>query len=316
MPPVVLELQSVFEALDDGDLLAALTGPTRRGPKGYPVAILWRCFIARYVMGLDSVCALLRALYDNPHLARVCGIRDSAPIPSQPTMSRFFAKMAHDQVSLRMVKDVSRSLVRHQYATLPGFGQRVALDATTLKGWVNGAKGKRVDPDAGWAVKQGTQGVKEYTFGYKLHLLVDCEYELPIAANVSAGNVHDVLRASNVLSEARFTYPKFHPRYVLADAGYSSVALHHLIVGQYTASPVIDLNPKHKRGRTRSDGFYRSPEWQAIYTQRQSVERAFSRLKGQRALNKIRVRRLRKVTTHVYLSLIAMQAVWFARHIE
>ena len=113
VPPVVLELQSVFEALADGDPLAALTGPTRRGPKGYPVAILWRCFIARYVMGLDSVCALLRALHDNPYLARVCGIGDSDSIPSQPTMSRFFAKMAHDQVSLRMVKDVSRRSLNH-----------------------------------------------------------------------------------------------------------------------------------------------------------------------------------------------------------
>ena len=313
VPPVVLELQSVFEALDDGDLLASLTGPTRRGPKGYPVAILWRCFIARYVMGLDSVCALLRALHDNPYLARACGIGDSDPIPSQPTMSRFFAKMAHDQVSLRMVKDVSRRLVRKQYATLPGFGERVALDSTTLKGWVNGGRGKAVDPDAGWSVKKGTQGVKEYVFGYKLHLLVDCEYELPIAANVSAGNVHDVLRASNALSEARFTHSKFHPRYVLADAGYSSAALHRLIVRQYTATPVIDLNPKHKRGRTRNDGFYRSPEWKALYKQRQSVERAFSRLKGQRALNKIRVRGLRKVTVHSYLALIAMQAVAGAR---
>ena len=157
--------------------------------------------------------------------------------------------------------------------------------------------------------RAGHPGVKEFVFGWKLHLLVDAEYELPIAANVSAGNVHDVLRASNVLSEAWFTYSKFHPRYVLADAGYSSVALHHLIVGQYTATPVIDLNPKHKRGRTRNDGFYRSPEWQAIYKQRQSVERAFSRLKGQRSLNHITVRRRRKVTAHCYLSLIALQAL-------
>jgi hypothetical protein len=38
------------------------------------------------------------------------------------------------------------------------------------------------------------------------------------------------------------------------------------------------------------------------------VERSFSRLKGQRFLNHIAVRRLRQVTAHCYLSLIAMQA--------
>ena len=52
-----------------------------------------------------------------------------------------------------------------------------------------------------------------------------------------------------------------------------------------------------------------SPEWKALYKQRQAVERAFSRLKGQRALNRITVRQRRKVTVHCYLSLIVMQAV-------
>jgi len=48
--------------------------------------------------------------------------------------------------------------------------------------------------------------------------------------------------------------------------------------------------------------------WKALFRQRQAVEWAFSRLKGQRSLNRITVRRRMKVTTHCYLSLIAMQA--------
>ena len=133
------------------------------------------------------------------------------------------------------------------------------------------------------------------------------ESELPIAANVSAGNVHDVKRASNALSEARFT-GGFHPQFILADAGYSALALHRLIRRQYWATPVIDLNRQHKRLLEHVGDFFRSPAWKAVYKQRQAVERAFSRLKGQRALNHITVRRRRKVTAHCYLSLIAMQA--------
>ncbi len=41
----------------------------------------------------------------------------------------------------------------------------------------------------------------------------------------------------------------------------------------------------------------------------EGVERAFSRLKGQRSLNCINVRGLRKVTAHCYLSVLAMQIV-------
>ncbi|MCH7656219.1 MAG: transposase [Chloroflexi bacterium] len=312
-PPVVRELRAVFENIEAEPLLAHLTGPTRRGPKGHPMRVLWQCFVAKYRLGLPSTDAMIRALHDNPYLATACGIDSPDAIPHKSTFSRFFAKLARDQVSLKMVKDVSRRLVRHHYATLPGFGERVALDSTTLKGWVNGARGKAVDPDAGWSVKKGTQGVKEYIFGYKLHLLVDCEYEMPISAHVSAGNVHDAKVASNVLSQARYSYGRFHPRYFLADAGYSSAALYRLVKRQYAAEPVIDLHPTHRALRAHVGEWYRSPEWQAIYKQRQAVERSFSRLKGQRALNKIRVRRLRKVSTHVYLSLIAMQAVGMAR---
>ena len=49
--------------------------------------------------------------------------------------------------------------------------------------------------------------------------------------------------------------------------------------------------------------------WSALYKQRQAVERAFPRLKGQRSLNHIRVRGLRSFTEHRYLSVIAMQVV-------
>jgi hypothetical protein len=51
------------------------------------------------------------------------------------------------------------------------------------------------------------------------------------------------------------------------------------------------------------------PEWKALYSQRQAVERCFSRLKGLRSLNNITLQRLPKVTVHIYLSLIVMQAL-------
>ncbi len=50
-----------------------------------------------------------------------------------------------------------------------------------------------------------------------------------------------------------------------------------------------------------------------LYKQRQAVECAFSRLKGQRSLNHIRVRGLKKVTAHCYMSVIAMQVVNLAK---
>lgn len=246
VPPVVGQLRALFSSLDDAKLLIALAGPTRRGPKGHPVAVLWHCYIAKYALGLASTEALRRELRNNPFVAGACGIGSASATPHHSVFSRFFAKLASSKY-LHLVKDVSRSLVRQCYEELPGFGQRVALDSTTLKGWVNGGKPKPSDREAGWSVKQNTHGRTEYTLGYKLHLLVDCESELPIAANINPGNVHDAKRATNVLSEARTACSKFRPKYVLADKGYSGKPLAIHIRKVYNSQPIIQVLPSHKR---------------------------------------------------------------------
>lgn len=264
--------------------------------------------ITKYVLGLPSTAALIRTLEQNPFIAEVCGIASPDAIPLKSAFTRFIYKLAQYNITAK-VKDVARALVRKHYAVLPGFGKRVAIDSTTLKGWVNGGKPVRSDPEAEWCVKKNTHGKTEFTLGWKLHLMVDTEYELPIAANVSAGNVHDVTRATNMLTEARRTYSRFHPRHVLADQGYSSKPLFRTIRNQFKAIPIIQVNRAHKKLIRDLGDFQKTTEGKALYKQRTSVERAFSRLKGQRSLNNITTRGLRKVTVHCYLSLIAMQAI-------
>ena len=178
-PPVVAQLESVFANLEDAELLEILKGSVRRGPKGHSVQTLWRCFVMKHALSLPSTAAMIRMLHNNPFVAEVCGIDSPNAIPHEATFSRFFWKLSKH---LPRVKDVSRAMTRKHYATLSGFGERVALDSTTLKAWSNGGKTKKADPQAGWSIKMGTQGTKELTYGWKLHLLVDCEYELPIAA--------------------------------------------------------------------------------------------------------------------------------------
>ena len=306
-PPIVQELSDVFAKLDDTPLLSALIGSTRRGPKGHPVEVLWHCFVAKYVMGLESTRALIRTLVNNPYIAEACGIPWPQDIPHEATFSRFFKKLSRPKY-LPLVKNVSRALVRRHYAELPGFGERVAMDSSTLKGWVNGGKPKHSDAEARWSVKKNTHGKTEFVLGWKLHLVVDAEYELPISANVSPGNVHDAQRASNLLSEARFTHSRFSPRYVMADQGYSGRPLQKLIRQQFAAWPIIKVHKGHKKLMAEFGELQKTPAWKALFAQRPAVERAFSRLKGQRSLNHIRVRGWRKVTAHCYLSLIAMQA--------
>ncbi len=304
-PPIVAELRAIFDSLDDSRLIEALIGPTRRGPKGHSVKALWNCFVAKHALSLPSTRELIRTLGNNPYIREACGL---TAVPHEATFSRFFAKLASNRV-LPRVKDISRSMASKHLQTLPGFGKRVALDSTTLRGWSNGGKPKKSDKDAGWSIKKGTHGRKEFTFGYKLHLLVDCEYELPMVATVSAGNVHDYKKAKTVLCEAKNYVKGFHPDYVMADQGYSGRSLLSFVNRQVRATPIIQVNKTHKGLMSMMGEFQGTPSWKALYNQRQAVERVFSRLKMRRSLKDIKVRGIRKVTAHCYLSLIAMQAL-------
>ena len=304
-PPVVAELEAIFEQLPDFELLARLRGPKRRGPKGHDVRALWHGYLTLYYLGLPSVSDLVRTLRDNPYIAQACGFD---AVPSQPTFSRFLARLAKPKMAME-VKKVMRRMVRRCFDQLPGFGELVALDSTSIKAWANGAKknrkGQNADVDAGWSIKKGTEGRTKFTFGFKAHLLCDANYELPISVDVSAGHVHDVTRASPLLRQGTATDRRFWPKYVLADAGYSSDALRYAIRHNHAATPIIDPNKSHKKAFRATD---KTDDWKALYAKRTGVERMFSRLKGHRRLNSIRVRGIRKVTVHVLLSVIALQA--------
>ena len=316
-PAVVQELEAIFSVLPDAELLNALRGPKRRGRPGHDPKVLWRCFITRYVLGIESISALRRRLGDNPYIAQACGIKSPETMPSQPTLSRFGAKMAKRPFA-NMVRNVQRELTRRLYETLPGFGRTVAIDSTDLKGWSNPSKkgkkrskvrrhpvkpGRISDTDAGWSVKTNTRGNKGYTWGFKAHIICDAHYELPIVVDTTPGNFHDVRKAGGMLMQARRVTGKFMPEYFLADAGYSSKALRHMLRRQFKAEPVIDPNPTHRRALK---------EWREEYNEikkaRTSVERLNARLKGFFALDHLRVRGNTKVKLHAHLSVMALQA--------
>ncbi len=298
--PIVRQLNAIFRSIPDKDLITALKAPT--GRPGYTVEVLWKTYVASVVLGLPTFASLIRTLHDNPLVAIACGITSAEGIPTKFAYSRFVRKLSQPRYVV-MVKNIMRSLTRSLYETLPDFGKSVAIDSTDLKAWSNGARKPVSDPDATWAVKLDTSGKKKFYYGYKLHLLADTQYEIPIAANLTTASIHDVRVASRVLSQARYTYSGFYPRYVLGDAGYSSKKLRVLIKRQYKAEPIIKVNPAHKKAL-----FTETKEWQAIYSRRSSIERIFSRLKGYRRLNNITVRRIHKVTVHCFLSLIVVQA--------
>lgn len=215
-------------------------------------------------------------------------------------------KVSRNNHTVLVVKRIMYRLANECYRTLEDFGKVVAIDSTDLKAWSNGSKETKTDPDAGWILKGDTQGQRKFVWGYKLHAIVDAKYEIPIVANITRGNFADVKQATALMEQARDMDSTFHPAYVVCDAGYSSGKLRKRLRWWYHTRPIIKsrkIDPWIKD---------ETPEWQAIDDRRTAVERVFSRMKTQRRLNHVTVRRQRKVLVHSLIPVIVTQATALA----
>ncbi len=301
--PLADQIRTILHQIPDDDLISGLT-TYHAGRRGYGLRTLWRTYVAGAYLGTPSFAALIRALEDNPALRAACGIRSPDGIPSKYAYSRFLRKFTAYR-NVKRVRDILRAMTRQLYETFPDFGKVVSIDSTDMKAWSNPNHREKADPEAGWVVKQGTNGKKKYVYGWKLHVLANSRWELPIAAKLTAGNVSDVTQASALLREARRTSTRFNPASVAADAGYSSKDLRHVIRRQYKALPVVMPNKGHRKAVAAT---VQTPEWKRAYRMRTGIERLFGRLKSHRRLDSVTVRGRYKVTVHSLLPMIVAQA--------
>ncbi len=278
--PFTRLLEDLFNTIPEDELLKAFK-VYYAGRCAYTYKVLWLTYIAMIVLNIPSFAVLIRALEDNPYLAEACGIYSPDSIPSKFAYSGFLRKFEtyHNVV---LVKNVMRNLTYRCYETFPNFGKSVAIDATDLKAWSNGRKTHKTDCDAGWVIKTDTAGKSKFVWGYKMHLMVDTIHEIPITASITRGNMADVRQATPLLSQARRITSKFHPDYVICDAGYSSEKLRRTIKRQWRAQPIIRAPKTHKKWLSEE-----TPEWQTIFNLRTAVERVFGRMKDHRRLNDI-----------------------------
>lgn len=243
-------LHLVLETLNTDRLLKALEDEHRRGPTQYRARSLWSALIAGVVYRIPTVAELRRHLASNPYLRFVCGI-SSGRIPSEATFSRFLGALVKHEDLLRAC---IHELVQRFGLVAPGFGGKVAVDSTSVLAYARGKKGGAADPDARWGVKEAAEGKakgkggrsftrdgKYYWFGYKLHLLVDARYEIPIGFAVTAANEADTKYLEPLLEHRERLLAGVKLEVAIADAGYDSRA-NCLAVRKRGGAPIIPLN--------------------------------------------------------------------------
>lgn len=167
--------------------------------------------------------------------------------------------------------------------------------------------------------EEGSEGWNDFKlgFGYKLHLLVDCETKFPIAICITNGLANDMTLAIPLLKKARYWLRKC--GYVLADKGYDWGDLVNWIVKKIHAKAGIPIK-KVKRGKNYTwEGAWRNFLFKAkgrtlkksIYNKRGTVERVFSVLKRTYHLGKEEARGILNFAKNVYLALICYMCKLF-----
>lgn len=239
--PLTRELDALFESLESNTLLEQIR-PYGRGRTGYGPKTMWRCTLLGFVLGIPADAAIIRYLEDNPTLAAAVG-----GIPSPWAFSRFRKRLTGN---LEALETCSAGVVDRLKAILPGLGKVVAVDASDVHAWSN--RHKPSDGDAKFGAKQ-KDGGKYFWYGYKLHVAVCADTEIPLAATVTPGNTYDGHQLGPVLMKAADSHAWFKPELeaVLADKGYDAKACRDFVRYYLDAEPVIDSREKGKKRRLR-----------------------------------------------------------------
>ena len=245
------ELAAVFSSLDDAALLARLQEYRPTGRPGYPLKALWRAYVASFILNLPHTNALIRRLEDEPDFRYLCGFL--GPLPHRTTFNRFIQRLSYHT---DLVQTVFADLTRQLKTMLPDLGAEVAIDSTTVRSHCSPNRKRISDPEASWTAKNSARAKekgKEWHHDYKVHMVADANYGVPLAHLVTTAKRNDSPELPAVIARTEALYPWFKPSAVVADRGYDSVANHEYL-HQRGILPVIHI--RRKANAALHDGIY------------------------------------------------------------
>ncbi len=77
-----------------------------------------------------------------------------------------------------------------------------------------------------------------YWFGYKLHLLIDAVYELPVSFILTPANQSDTPQLPVLLEKGKLKRPEAKPEVVITDKGYDSKNNNETVYKEYKVAPI------------------------------------------------------------------------------
>ncbi len=246
----------VLENLTDERLMQIIERERKNGRNDYPVKAVWNCIIAGIVFQHPSIESLIRELKRNAQLRQICGLdvcKGIEGVPPSYVFSRFMKRLTSHQ---NLIDDSFNILVDSMYKLLPDFGENIAGDGKAISSLAKCKNKKtkrdgRRDLDANFGTKKykginsdGTSWSKTVSwFGYKLHLLVDSKYELPIAYEVTKASKGETPIMKALITKLNNVHSSITGacKHAYFDRGYDDKDLIKTLWDEYRIKPVIDI---------------------------------------------------------------------------
>jgi IS5 family transposase len=161
-------------------------------------------------------------------------------------------------------------------------------------------EGNPDDKEAGW----GWDHIQEeYVYGYKIHVIVDTNTELPITLGVSKANVHDSKEFQRLYSETKSYKTRFPTKFFTADKAFDASSIRMTLLKD-------EVKPIIKASKTRIEPQY--PKWFLNkHKKRVAVERFFSRFKEYLDLKKQVIYGKKNVILYTYFICIGMLIIGY-----
>jgi hypothetical protein len=258
-------LRLVLEHLPDERLMHEMEEHRKWGRNDYPIRSVWNSVLAGIVYQHSSVDSLRRELMRNGELRDQCGFdpqKGSGAVPPPWVYTRFLKLLFQFKSE---VDEMFDHLVDELKELLPDLGFSVAVDSKGVDSGGRPTKEKerdgRRDVDADWGKKtyrgqreDGTLWEKVVKwFGYKIHLLVDTKYEMPIGYEVTKASESDTKHLLPLVKGVKQKHPEIYKDIdtASADKGYDSEENCRELYDEHGIKPVIDLRRMWREKETR-----------------------------------------------------------------
>jgi len=230
-------LKIVFDSIDWSFILPLVDKfYSPKGNEAYNPVSIFKCFLLPYLGEANSMNDVAKRLKFDTRLQFLCGFYDGNT-PSAGTFSNHKSRWKDDTFYR-----ITRTLIAKLVAVGVIKGKKIAIDSSHIPAYSNPKS--HSDPSARW----GCKGENYYFFGYKVHLVVDTDSQLPIDAIVTPGNAPDSPYAKPLIEK---TKELVSPKVAAMDAAYDSHE-NYQTCNDSGIIPIIDLNKRKKRPKCES----------------------------------------------------------------